>query len=108
MKKQPEGKSLADYALEVLEEEGMPLHSKDLTEKMIAKGWRPVGSKPAHVVYTTLFGQVGRHGDICPFRFLGKGIFATLEQVQESKLEALPVKTSIQTGSRSLGIKGTV
>jgi len=85
-------KSLAEYAYQALIAEGGPLHSSELAKRMEAAGWPAKQyAKPAHVVYTTLFGQIGRHGDTSLFRFLGAGTFVAADTLTKTHVDTKPV-----------------
>lgn len=84
---------LVEYAVQVLMENKAPLHVKELTERMITMGWKPVSAKPSHVVYTNLFGIISRKGDQAGIKFLGRGIFSTERNAEGHEVKEVPIAT---------------
>ncbi len=70
------GLTLHDAARRILEEEGSPLHARDLGTRIKARGWRhPRGrpSRPDQIVFQ-LAARLPRHPDV--FRRVGPNTFA--------------------------------
>jgi hypothetical protein len=67
-----------DAAAKVLGEAGEPLGTRDIVERMLAKGlWQTKGKTPAATVYSAIFREIKTKGDASRFAVATKGRFTT-------------------------------
>jgi len=60
--------SVRDAAIQVLKEAGKPLHTKEITERILSKGlWRTSGKTPTATVSARLYADLKKNGDTSPF-----------------------------------------
>jgi len=65
-----------DAAAMVLAEAGEPLNTKDMVERMLAKGlWRTGGKTPAATIYAAILREITVKGDASRFRKTERGKF---------------------------------
>jgi len=71
--KRPSG---LDAAAQVLAEAGEPLNTKDMVERMLAKGlWKTGGKTPAATIYAAIIREIKVKGDDARFRKAERGKF---------------------------------
>ena len=74
----PSGKRLSglDAAAKVLADAGEPLNTKDMVERMLAKGlWTTSGKTPAATIYAAIIREIATKGDDARFRKVDRGRF---------------------------------
>jgi len=60
--------SVCDAAIQVLQEVGKPLHTKEITELILSNGlWKTTGKTPAATVSASLYSDIKKKGDGSPF-----------------------------------------
>ena len=65
-----------DAAAQVLAEAGEPLNTKDMVERMLAKGlWQTGGKTPAATIYAAIIREIATKGDDSRFRKTDRGRF---------------------------------
>jgi len=65
-----------DAAAQVLAEAGEPLNTKDMVERMLAKGlWQTSGKTPAATIYAAILRECQTKGDASRFRKVERGKF---------------------------------
>jgi len=68
--------SRLDAAAKVLGEAGEPLNTKDMVERMLAKGlWKTGGKTPAATIYAAIIREIAVKGDKARFRKVERGKF---------------------------------
>ena len=72
------GMSGLEAAAKVLQESGKPMHYREITEEVIAKGyWRSSKSeKPQNNIKSALLGEIHKKGKQSRFKKTGRGLFA--------------------------------
>ena len=74
----PDGKRLSglDAAAQVLADAKEPLNTKDMVERMLAKGlWKTSGKTPAATIYAAMIREIAAKGDNARFRKVERGKF---------------------------------
>ena len=65
-----------DAAAQVLAEAAEPLNTKDMVERMLAKGlWQTGGKTPAATIYAAIIREIATKGDASRFRKVDRGRF---------------------------------
>ncbi len=65
-----------DAAAQVLADAGEPLNTKDMVDRMLAKGlWKTEGKTPAATIYAAIIREIAIKGGESRFRKVGKGMF---------------------------------
>ena len=65
-----------DAAAKILAEAKEPLNTKDMVERMLAKGyWQTTGKTPAATIYAAIIREVSAKGDKARFRKVSRGKF---------------------------------
>ncbi len=73
-------KSSIDAARLVLAEAKQPLHYKEITRRVLAKGlWQPDGDTPEATMSSQLSRNIKAKGDACGFRRIGAGIYGLVD-----------------------------
>ncbi len=71
--KRPSG---LDAAAQVLADAGEPLGTKEMVERMLAKGlWKTNGKTPAATIYSAIIREIATKGDAARFRKVARGKF---------------------------------
>ena len=72
----PKKLSGMDAAVKVLGESKEPLSSKEMVERMLAKGyWQTQGKTPAATIYAAILRHIQKHGAESRFRKVDRGKF---------------------------------
>lgn len=83
-------------AIQVLQQAGTALHSKDIAEQIMATGlWRSEGKTPDATVSARLYSDIKSNGDKSPFVKVGPQTFALRDSV-EIPSSAVPVPAAIE------------
>jgi len=65
-----------DAAAQVLADARQPLSTKELVERMLAKGlWQTGGKTPAATIYSAIIREIANKGDAARFRKVDRGKF---------------------------------
>ena len=65
-----------DAAAQVLAEAGQPLSTKEMVERMLAKGlWKTKGKTPAATIYAAIIREIATKGAVARFEKVGRGKF---------------------------------
>lgn len=74
-----------DAAYAILREAAKPLHYREITERIVARGmWVTRGKTPSATVNARLAVDIKQHGDSSRFRRVGPGVFAASEPVPDT------------------------
>jgi len=92
--------SVRDAVITVLQEAGEPLHTKEITKRILSKNlWKTSGKTPAATVSARLYADIKKNGDTSPFILHAPQTFAlrTSEAVDGSDVEAQTKTTTATT-----------
>ena len=100
-------KSWNDAIKKVLEQANAPLHSSEISEQILSRGYYVTdGATPAATVNARLASSIKHEGEKSPFMRVGKGVFALkisavnlLESAASNHTK--PLETSAESGSES-------
>lgn len=93
-----------EAALKVLQDEGKPLHYREITKRILAgKLWQCAGKTPEATINAQLAVSIKKNGNTSPFRRAGRGIFA----LNTDRADPTPyAKDVCRTEDRALYVRG--
>jgi restriction system protein len=93
-----------EAALHVLQQEGKPLHYREITKRILAgKLWQCSGKTPEATINAQLAVNIKKNGTASPFRRTGRGTFA----LNTDRTHPTPHETTVcRTEDRALYVRG--
>lgn len=101
-----EGSGVLDLAYRVLAEEGAPLHTRVLTERMLKSGWQTAGQRPWEIVASRLYMDVKNRGEASRFMRTTPAHFALnpdpTPEPERTRRASRPATTSSPSGDSTM------